>query len=132
MLIVLDTNVIVSGVLWGGKPGQLLQACIEEKVINHTSPDIIKELERVLNYSKFQLTEGEIIKIVNLVLNVSKVIRPEGKIEVVDEDPGDNKYLECAVASKSNYIVSGDKHLLKLGTFGKIKIVKPSEMIKLL
>ena len=132
MLIVLDTNVIVSGVLWGGKPGQLLQVCIDEKVMNHTSPDIIKELERVLTYSKFQLTEGEIVKIVNLVLNFSKVIRPEGKIDIIDEDPGDNKYLECAVAAKANYIVSGDKHLLSLDTFGKIKMVKPSEVLKLL
>jgi len=66
------------------------------------------------------------------VLQFLTLVNPSKKIDVVKEDADDNKIIECAVETKSEYILSYDKHLLKLKEFQGIKIVKPEEIFRVL
>ena len=59
-------------------------------------------------------------------------VEPDSRVNAVPEDPTDNRILECAVAAKSDYLVTGDKHLLKLGHFGTVKILQPAEFLEIL
>ena len=133
MHIVLDTNIIVSAHLWGGVPRSVL----EEVHDNHTlcfTEKTLNELRVVLSYKKFlsdlaqqPFSVGEILD----QLTEQTFIVPDlgNPITVIREDPSDNAFLECALASHANYIVSGDRHLLKLRTFESIPIVTPREFL---
>ena len=99
----------------------------------YTSVDLINELSRVLEYPKFgfEKLEKEVflknLRRVAIVLANSKL-----KINVIEEDPPDNKFLQCAVEAKADYLISGDnKHLLPLKNFQGIKIITPGEFLKL-
>lgn len=63
------------------------------------------------------------------ILAMSRMVKPEIALEVIKEDPADDRILECAVASQSDYLVTGDKHLLNLGKFGPIPIVKVADFL---
>ena len=88
----------------------------------------IDELEEVLRRD-FQLSEKEVDEIIEKILIFVTFVEPIEKIDAVRDDPDDNKILECAVTSNSEYIITYDKHLLDLKTFMGIKIVKPEEII---
>ncbi len=84
-------------------------------------------LERDFKYSKDEIS--------NIALKIScfvEVIEPKQKVEVVKEDPDDDKVIECAIESGSEYILTYDKHLLKLKEFRGIKIITPDEFDKIL
>ena len=132
MKIVLDTNVLVSGFLWKGNESKIIIKCIEGKLKNYTSLDILEEFERVLAYEKFQLTSREIEGLISKVIFFSIIIIPEIKVHIIKEDLTDNIFLECALAGSVNYIVSGDNHLLKLKDFKNMKIVKAKELLKII
>ena len=130
MDIVNDTNVVVSGLLWDGKPSRLLKLCKTGSLTNHISPPIVNELKRVLSYEKFELTEEEIANAIGLVLSFTKVVVPRNKIDVIIDDPSDNLFLECATACNAKVIISGDIHLLKLREYHGIKIMTVSDFLR--
>lgn len=66
------------------------------------------------------------------VLRLAKFVAVENKVEVIDEHPADNKFLDCALATKAQYIVSGDKHILNIITYKKIKMLTVNDFLKLL
>ncbi len=78
------------------------------------SDAILDEVERVLRRDKFGWPEGEIDKAIRQITRFTEHVEPKQRIDAVKEDPTDNRILECAAASSSDYLVSGDKHLLKL------------------
>ena len=129
MNVVLDANIIVSGSLWGGNPGRVLDHCIAGKLTNWVSPEIIEELERVLSYEKFKLTREEILSLVRLVVSFSKIVVPKERVHEVRKDPGDDKYLECALTCDADAIISGDKHLLALCEYERIRIMTAKEIL---
>jgi len=129
MKIVFDTNVLISS-LWGDSiSNKLLIRLLERKDELFTSIEILNEFKRVLKrdfkYNEI-MTEETIIKL----LDIFRLIKPCEKIDVIKEDPADNKILECAASSKSDFILSYDNHLLKLIEFKGIKIMTPAEFIK--
>jgi len=134
MRIVVDTNIFISGTFWYGLSNQILKLVEEGKIKLIISEEIYEEYERVLKYEEIQ----EKIKIKNLemkytlekIINISESVRPIEKINVITEDKDDNKFLEAAVAANANFIVSNDKHLLKLEIFRGIKILTPEEFLK--
>jgi len=137
--VVLDTDIFVSGILnSNGIPGQILKAWQENKFTLVTSTPIIKEIKQVLNSEKIQgfLKKHNVVKEdLNdffLTLNFNAlVIEPTLKVGIIKEDPGDNKFLECALMAKAEFIVSGDKHLLKLKSYENIKVVSAIKFINL-
>jgi len=137
--VVLDTNIFVSGILNSkGAPSQVLKAWQENKFVLTTSKPIIKEIKQVLNSAKIQefLIKHKVVKedlndfFSTLSFN-ALVVKPSFKLDIIKEDPADNKFLECALMVKAEYIVSGDKHLLKLKMYENIKIISAYELINL-
>ena len=131
MNIVLDTNVLVSGVFWKGNESIVLASCLSKDISNFISPSIIDEFDRVLHYDKFQFNPVEIQHALETILSCSRVILPQVKIDIVNDDPADNKILECAIAANASYIVSGDHHLLQLESYKQINIVSATQFIEL-
>ena len=127
--VVFDTNVLISATLWDNSVAQkLLFQLIEKEVPIYSSLEILEEYQKVLKRD-FGYSNQEIIEIVENVLQFVSLVIPQDKIKVVKEDPEDNKILECAIESSSNYIFTYDKHLLKLKEYKNIKIIKPEEFL---
>jgi len=129
---VLDTNVLVSALISGkGNPALLLDKA-GEKYMLFISKDILIEFEEVISRDKFGFKDEEINTIIEAIISVSEAVNPEIKLDVIKADPDDNKILECAVACRASYIVSGDRHLLDLKEYGRIKIITPKAALDLL
>ena len=129
MRIVLDTNVFVSGIFFSGPPSRILEAWRDDNVQLAISPDIFHEYQRIGSELSKQFPIVDLNSILGLVI-IHAVMFPSPKLpEPVCEDPDDDKFIACAIASKSNVIVSGDKHLLKVSGFRGINILKPREFV---
>mgnify|MGYP001117790978 CR=1 FL=1 len=130
--VVADTNVIVSALFWGGNESKIVHLVEEGKIKLLTSVALLDELKKVLMYERFGLNEKEIDDNVKYILTISKIISPKRRLRIIHEDPADNRVLECALAGKAAYIVSGDKHLLQLKKFEKAKILRPKEFLSII
>ena len=124
--VVADTNVLVSALQFGGKPKQLLDLAVDGHIDLAISEAIIEEALRVLS-EKFQGTPEELRDTDQQLRLVGRVVTPIEPINVIDEDPSDDRILECAVAATAEVIVSGDKHLLALGSLRGIPIQRVAE-----
>jgi putative PIN family toxin of toxin-antitoxin system len=130
--IVADTNVIISALLWGGNESKIINLVEEGKVKLLTSAALLNEVKKVLQYERFGLDEKTVDDNVKYILTISEIVSPKRKLRVIREDPADNRVLECALEGKVKYIVSGDKHLLRLKKFRGIKIVHAKEFLDIL
>jgi len=128
---VMDTNVLVSGVLWRGVPFQLLRWAEEGRLQIYTSLEISGEVHRVLHYPEFQqfidnqqASPGELFaKIVSLCT----IVQVDQVVKGVCSDADDEKFLSCALAVHVEALVSGDKHLLDLKKYRSIRILTARE-----
>jgi len=131
--LVLDTNTVVSGLFWGGLPGQLLDAARAGKVELYTSPALLGELARVLRRRKFSTRVERLSASVDELIEgygeLAQFVRPAAISPVVLADPEDDHVLACALAAKADFIVSGDSHLLSLKTYQGIAIVGAVEAL---
>ena len=130
MKVVLDTNVLVSATLSDGPPYEILRYCEENTITVITSPGIIEETHDVLNRDKIPFSENQVDEFIEKVMAISRVVSPEIDLTVVDDDPDDDKIIECAVSADADYLVSGDSHLLNLTEYQGIPIVSPDEFIE--
>ena len=132
MRIVLDTNVLISATLWDNSLShKLLIKLIEKNIEIFTRLEIIEEYKKVpLRDFKYKIEEAE--SIIQHLISFLGIVNPISWLEVIKEDPSDNKILECAIASSSTFILSYDNHLLKLKEFGEIKILTSNDFIKLI
>lgn len=121
--VVLDTNVLISAILFGGKPRQILEKAIRGEIRLCVSEPILGELSGVLRRSKFDYSLERVQFILTELTGVADFVNPSETIRLVSEDPDDNRVLECAVEAKANYIITGDFHLLKLSRYRDIEIV---------
>ena len=128
--VVVDTNVIVSALLFGGTPGRLIDLWKERRIQLFVCKEIIDEIMRVLTYPRFQLSEKEISYLIyDEILPYSEIVDiPSGPV-IISRDPSDDKFIRCAVASGADVIVSGDRHLLSLKDHGDIKILTPARFL---
>jgi putative PIN family toxin of toxin-antitoxin system len=121
--VVLDTNILISAILFGGKPRQILENAIRGEIRLCISEPILEELKGVLQRSKFDYSPEMIQVILTELTGVADFVNPSESINVVLEDPEDNRILECAVEAEASYIITGDFHLLKLRKYRNIKVV---------
>jgi len=132
--IVPDTNVLVSATFWTGDSFKILDLVDKNKIKCILSKEIIEEYTKVISREKIiEKIENKnliISKVIQRILTISTIVEPKQQFKIV-EDPDDNKFLETAVEGKANYIISQDKHLLKLKQFKEIKIITPKEFLKL-
>ena len=121
---VLDTNVLVSALLFSGEMGHIVSSWQARKFLPIFSYDTFDEFRRVLAYPKFSLTPREIDALLqDEVFPFFEVVDIEDDIIGVCLDRADDKFLSCAVAATADFIVSGDKDLLVLGNFRNIPII---------
>jgi uncharacterized protein len=95
------------------------------------SDNILDEVTRGLRREKFGWPEVEIDRALTQISRFPEHVEAKQRIDAIAEDPSDNRILECAVASRSEYLVTGDNHLLRLGRFGGTKIVKPADFLEI-
>lgn len=131
MRVVIDTNVVVSALLFNGTPGKLIPMWKEKLILPLISRKILEEYLRVLAYPKFELTEADInFLIYNEILPWFQTVEVKRTEKIVREDPSDDKFLACAIAGNADIVVSGDRHLLDLGSFKSIQIMTPSQLLQ--
>ena len=129
MRIILDTNVFVSGIFFSGPPYQILKAWRDGKVKLVVSPEILEEYQRVGAALAEQYPSIDLGKILELVTIKAEMLHAQRLPEPVCVDPDDDKFLACALASKSKLIVSGDKHLLQVSGYRNIRVLKPRQFV---
>lgn len=127
MKAVLDTNVLISGVIATGVPHEVLLAGFEGEYQIVVSVETLQEFRDTLRKypERFDMDDEEIQQEVETVRYFAEFVDPDEEIAAVDPDPDDDKFLEAAVAGDVDYVVSGDQHLLDLDTFRGIDIVTP-------
>ena len=126
--VVFDTNILFSSVGWQGNPHQCIQAARQGKCASLTCEAILAEFSE-----KLQLKRGfdtaKAAETADEIRAFSKVIAIPGTLRVIADDPDDDAVLECAVIGQANYLVSGDRHLLSLGSYLNIQILKAAEFL---
>lgn len=122
ILVVADTNVFISALMFGGLPGSFLDLAFMRSFLLVTSPALLEELDEKLRL-KFEVSQDDADLIRGRLEAVAFVVKPDMVLDAVAEDPDDNRVLECAVAGKADYIVSGDRHLQKLGSYRGVPIL---------
>lgn len=129
--VVIDTNVIVSALLFGGTPGKLVTLWQQGIIKPFFSRDIVEEIIRVLAYPKFRLTETEIQFLLrHVLLPYFDVVTDVPKTSAVPADPSDDMFVNCAAAAGADMIISGDRHLLDLKAVGAIRILSPTQFLE--
>ena len=135
--VVFDTNIIVSGLIANaGAPYQALEAWRRRDVVLLVSDAIIEEVVDVLARPFFrdkrQISRSDIARVKHALKMDAIVVSPNTRLEVVRDDPDDNRIVECALDGGADYIVSGDHHLLELKRFRGIQIVTAREFLTIL
>lgn len=130
MIVVLDTNVIISALLSPkGPPAEVVRRWQADEFDVVTSPALTAEFERALTYPEvnkyLKLPQEEVSRLLKRFQTTAVVVAPQITLDVVREDPADNRVLECALAGEAAYVVTGDKHILKLKTYEHLEIVNP-------
>lgn len=133
---VLDTNTIISGLLWVGAPAQAIDAALDDRYVLLSTPVLIAELRRVLNRPKFVKQLALIQKTADNLLehyeHLVEMVEPAPVEPAIKDDPTDDHILACAVGGKATHIVSGDRHLTKLQSYEQIPIISVNEFVALL
>ncbi len=129
-MITVDTNVYISAIEYGGKPYELLERAIAGEFDVASSLPILEEVLRILR-DKFKRSDGDVAEAEAWIRGLAGFYMPTRTVNVISEDPDDNRILECAVASGSDVIVTGDRDLLRRGQYEGIKILTPARFLGL-
>lgn len=132
--VVIDTNVFISGLLKSASCRKIIKALERWEFILVISPDIIDELTGVIARPKFHnvIKRGTATRLIETIKAQALLVKPPFRLEIVKDDPDDNRFLEAALTANSNCIVSLDKHLLALKSFRNIPIIPPTRFLSLL
>ena len=132
MRVVLDTSVLLSALAFpGSKPDQVLQRIRRGEVALFLSAFVLAELERILR-DKFRFTTRQTDERVAVIRRMATLFDPTERIALVTAKDDDNRILECAVAARADYLVTGDKeHLLPLRSIGATQIATPAALLEL-
>jgi len=122
---VLDTNIVLAGLLWNGPPNRLLRASGEGLRL-YSSRTLLDELAKTLTRQKFAkriaLQGSDIEALIEDYLGLAELVVPVA-VPRICRDPDDDHVIACAIAARAEIIVSGDRDLLELGHYGEIRIV---------
>lgn len=127
--VVLDTNVVIAALFWQGPPRFVYDLVRNGQLIMLISLKMEQEFIRVLGYDRFGLTSAEILPFVRELRSKGVPVDIHTAIMEITADPTDNIFLECAVDGKADYIISGDKHLLSLSSYGGIPVLRPKDFL---
>lgn len=125
---VLDTNVLVSGIFFGGKPREVIDAWIEGRLELVLTPSIIDEYVRTLDHIGESHPELEYESLLAVVIGHSVLLPDESSAEPITSDPDDDKFMLCARASGA-VVVSGDHHLLDVAGWEGVPVLPPRDFL---
>ena len=129
MKVVLDTNVLVSAVIFpGGPPETVYRSVIEGRVELVTSRPLLLEFGRVLT-TKFGWESERARQATRQLARLGRVVKPSESVREISADPADDRVLEAALEGKASVIISGDRHLLRLRSWRGIRILSPSDFV---
>ena len=127
--VIVDTNVYISAIFWGGKPRHVIDLGRDGKIQIFTSEDIEQEiLDKLM--TKFGLNSDDADMVMADFSTFTKPVRISRRIHVVKDDSDDDKFIECAVECGAEFIISGDKHLLKMKKYKGIDIMNAATFLK--
>jgi len=130
MKVVVDTNVLVSGVFFGGMPSRILEAWREKRTDVVVSPDILEEYRRVGEHLETQFTDVSLAPFLALLVMNAEINEPPDLPEQVSRDSDDDKFIACALAGDCHVIISGDRDLLSISGYRGVKVVAPREFLE--
>ena len=128
--IVIDTNIYISAIFWGGKPREVIELGRSGHIWIFSSSEIEKEIDEKLRL-KFKLDADEAIYVLLDFATFTTPVKITNRIKAVPDDPDDDKFIECALSCRADYIVSGDRHLLQLKEYKGIRIIKAADFLRL-
>ena len=132
MKVVLDTNIFISGIHWSGSSEKILYAWFDNRFEFVCSESIIEEITETLMNFRIPLSMNDLLKWIIIISERAVIVKPSEKLDIVKEDPDDNKFFEAAIAGNAQYIISQDKHLLRIKEFRRVKIITPEKFLKIL
>ncbi|MHB1465241.1 MAG: putative toxin-antitoxin system toxin component, PIN family [Thermoleophilia bacterium] len=133
--VVLDTNVLVSALHFGGKPRAIMAYAhgrTSKRFDLFLSPFILNELSKTLSSDKFLWSVPKIERATQLLVKWGDVVTTKKSISAIAVDDDDNRILECAVKAEADLIVSGDSDLLNLRHYEGIRIMAPAQFLRIL
>ena len=128
--VALDSNIFISGIIFGGNPRKIIDLIIEGKLRLCISSDILGEIKEVLERDKFGFSPDITRQIIIEIESLSEFITPTKKHSVVKRDSSDNIIIDCAIEANADYIITGDDDLLSLREYNKIKIISARDFLK--
>ena len=128
MRVVIDTNLYISALMFGGLPGVLFDLMLAKSFETVVSPVLLDELEEKL-CRKFEMSREDAVLIRAKITGVATVIEPSETLHVIERDPDDDRVLECAVSGKADVIISGDRDLLDLHNYQGIPVMRVREFL---
>ena len=129
MKVVLDTNVLISGIFFSGLPGRILNAWRSRKFQIAVSVEVLEEYIDVAERLTARYADIEYQGILGLIVENADLIQASSLSEPVCDDPDDDKFLACAVAAHAEIIVSGDRALLKASGYQGIQVMTPKDFV---
>lgn len=129
--VVIDSNVWISGLIFGGQPEKIIKHFLDGDFLVIVSAELLSELRRKV-IEKFPLFTSSLESLDASILNDAIVVRLGSQTINISRDPDDNKVIETAVMGRCDYIISGDKDLLVIGSYKNINIVNPTDFLKII
>ena len=130
--ITADTNILISATIAKGNEYRILLLAKKGKIHLSISPQILKEFKGVISRPRFGFSSEQVDRVLKQIIHISHLVLPTLNLNVIKDDPDDDRILECALAANSDYIISGDKHLLTLKEFKGIKIIRSFHLLETL
>lgn len=133
MRVTPGTNILLSATFWIGSPHRIVRLAEEGRIRLVLSPAILAEYRRILRQERFRVrirgAGATVDDLVSKLADLSVLVEPRVRLNVVRQDPPDNRILECALEGKAEAIVSGDRHLLELREFRRVPILRAAEFL---
>ncbi len=133
-VVVLDSNVWISAIIFGGKPAKLVSLAEQDAVVIALSDDIVREIRRILGYEKLRSVYAQAgtkrTELIGKILSIAHLVKPRKRVDVIKDDPSDDRVIECALAAKASHIVSGNEHLLRVGSYAGIVVISVKDFLR--
>lgn len=136
MKVVIDVNVWISGLLWGGIPGEILRLTYEKEITSYVSPELMRELEATLQRPKFQpqlrKRDHTAESLLAIAASLSQFVSITASKFADLRDPADAKIIATAIAAQAQALITGDRDLLVLQTVQNVPMVTPAQFLSVL
>ena len=130
MKVVIDTNVLISGVFFGGMPSRVLEAWRDGEFDLVVSPEVLEEYRRVGEELTARFPGVSLAPFLALLVMNAEIVEAPGLSDQVSRDRDDDKFIACALAANCQTIISGDKDLLEVTGYQGLKVVAPREFLE--